>query len=435
MNGANMINIGIVGCGTVGVNVVKILEKHSDIIKSKVGCDINIKWICDKDLSRLKQLDFPSENITTDVNKIILDPSVDILIELIGESDISKKIIIEAMNRGKHIVTANKAVLSKYWDEIFSVALRKKLLVYFEAAVGAGIPVIQSLNEGLAANKIQSIVGILNGTTNFILSKMTDNNMGFDEALKLAQKSGFAEANPLLDLNGSDAAQKLSILASIAFGNHLPFEKIYCEGILGISSFDIRCAKNEFDYVLKLLASVKNENDEISATVYPTFIHSEHPLAAVENEYNAIYIEGDSCGDIMLYGKGAGGPAAASAVVSDIIYLARNIFYKTAGKFPYILYNKKIKLKIKPIEKVENKYYVRFLTVDKPGVLSKISGILGKNNVSISACFQKERHKKRAIPVLILTHQTKEGNIRKAIKIIDDLPIVKSKTVVLRIME
>ncbi|MBI5573673.1 MAG: homoserine dehydrogenase [Elusimicrobia bacterium] len=429
------VNIGIIGCGTVGVNVVKILEKHSVIIKNRVGCGINIKWVCDKDLSKLKQLNLPSEKVTTDVNKVILDPSVDILVELIGGSDISKKIIVEAMNRGKHIVTANKAVLSKYWDEIFSIALRKKVLVYFEAAVGAGIPVIQSLNEGLAANKIQSIVGILNGTTNFILSKMTDDQMGFDEALKLAQKSGFAEANPLLDLDGSDAAQKLSILASITFGNHLPIDAIHREGISDISPIDIRYAKNEFRYVLKLLASVKNENGKISATVCPTLIDVEHPLAAVENEYNAIYIEGDSCGDIMLYGKGAGGPAAASAVASDIIYLATNIFYGTAGKFPFILYDKKIKLNIRPVEDIVSKYYLRFSTADKPGVLSKISGILGKNNVSISACFQEERHKKQAVPVLMLTHQTKEGNIRKALKIIDDLPIVKSKTVMFRIME
>ncbi len=429
------VNICIIGCGTVGVNVIEILEKHSDIIKNKVGCPINIKWVCDKDLSKLKQLNLPSEKITSDINKALLDPSVDILVELIGGAAASKKIIVEAMNRGKHIVTANKALLSKYWDEIFSIAARKKVQLYFEAAVGAGIPVIESLNEGLAANHIKSIVGILNGTTNFILSKMTDDNIDFDNALKLAQKSGYAEANPLLDLDGSDAAQKLSILASIAFGNHLPFEKIYREGISDILPIDIKYAKNEFGYVLKLLATVKNENGKISATVCPTLIDAEHPLASVENEYNAIYIEGDSCGDIMLYGKGAGGPAAASAVVSDIIYLARNVFYGTAGKFPYILYNEKIKLNIKSVEDTESKYYLRFSTVDKPGVLSKISGVLGKNNVSISACFQEERHKKHAVPVLMLTHQTKEGNIRKAIKIIDNMSFVKSKTVMFRIME
>ncbi|MDD5686297.1 MAG: homoserine dehydrogenase [Elusimicrobia bacterium] len=429
------INIGIVGCGTVGLNVIKILLKHSSIVNRKVGCEINIKWVCDKDTSRFKQSNLPRETFTSDASKIILDPSVDIIVELIGGMDVSKKIIIEAMNRGKHIVTANKAVLSSNWDEIFSLALRKKVLVYFEAAVGAGIPIIQSLNEGLAANKIQSIIGILNGTTNFILSKMTDDNMSFDEAVKLAQKSGFAESNPSLDIDGSDAAHKLSILASIAYGNHLPFEKIYREGISDINSIDIKYAKEEFNYVLKLLATVKNENNEISATVYPTFISDEHPLASVENEYNAIYVDGDFVGDVMFYGKGAGGSAAASAVVSDIIYLARNIFYGIAGKSPYISYDKKVKLNIKPVENIETKYYIRVMTADKPGALSKIFGILGDNNVSISACLQEECHKKYGVPIVMLTHQAKEGNIRKAIKIINNLSFVKTKAVVLRIME
>lgn len=429
------INIGLIGCGNVGLNVIKILKKHSVSIRKKCGCGINIKWVCDKYASRLKQAELPHQQLTSDPSRVILDSSVDIIVELIGGEEIPKKIIVEAMNRGKHIVTANKAVLAKYWDEIFSLAVRKKLLVYFEAAVAAGVPIIQSLNEGLAANRIQSITGILNGTTNFILTKMTDENMTFAEALKLAQKSGFAEKNPSLDIDGSDTAQKLSILASIAFGNHLPPEKIYREGISKISPIDIKYAKNEFRYILKLLATVKNENNKISATVYPTLISDEHPLAAVENEYNAIYVDGDFSGDIMLYGKGAGGPAAASAVVSDIIYLARNVFYGTAGKSPYISYDKKIKIRINPVEKIESKYYVRFSTVDRPGVLSKISGILGKNHVSISACFQESRYKKHAVPILMLTHLAREGDIRKAINIINKLPIIKSKTVALRIME
>ena len=264
---------------------------------------------------------------------------------------------------------------------------------------------------------------------------MTDDNMSFDEALKLAQKSGFAEADPTLDINGSDTAHKLSVLASIAYGNHLPFEKIYREGIANINLIDIKYAKNEFGYILKLLAIVKSDNNKISATVYPAFISAEHPLATVENEYNAIYIFGDSAGDIMFYGKGAGGPAAASGVTSDIVCLARNIFYRTAGKFPYVSYDKTLKLNIKPIEETECKYYLRFTTVDKPGVLANISGILGKNGVSIAACFQEQRHKKQSVPIFILTHKAKEGNIKKALKTIDSLSVINSKTVMLRILE
>ncbi|HAM38094.1 MAG: hypothetical protein A2474_08760 [Elusimicrobia bacterium RIFOXYC2_FULL_34_12] len=430
-----MINIGIIGCGTVGLNVIKILQKQRNNIINKIGCNINIKWVCDKDSSRLRAANLPKEKLTDDLKKVILDPEVDIIIELIGGTDTSKNIIIDALNHNKHIVTANKAVLSKYWDKIFSLALQKKLSVYFEASVGAGIPVIQSLNEGLVTNRIQSIIGILNGTTNFILTKMTDENMNFNQALKLAQKSGFAEANPALDINGSDTAHKLSILASIAYSNHLPFENIYREGISNINPIDIKYAKKEFGYVLKLLAIVKNDNNEISASVYPTFISDEHPLATVENEYNAIYIHGDSAGDIMFYGKGAGGPAAASGVTSDIVCLARNIFYRTAGKFSYVSYNTKLNLNMKPIEKTESKYYLRFTTVDKQGVLAKISGILSENSVSISACFQEQRHKKQSVPIFILTHKAKEGNIRKALKTIDSLSIIKSKTVMLRILE
>ncbi|MEW6557223.1 MAG: homoserine dehydrogenase [Elusimicrobiota bacterium] len=430
-----MVNLGIVGCGVVGRKVIEILKNNSAFIHKKCGTRMEIKWVCDKDFTKLKALNFPKEKLTADASKIILDPSVDILVELTGSPEISRKIILEAMSRGKHIVTANKALLSKYWNEIFSVASSKKLLVYFEAAVAAGIPVIQSLNEGLAANRINSIVGILNGTTNFILTKMTDENKSFNDALKLARQFGFAESNPELDINGTDAAQKLSILASIAYGTHLSVEKIYREGILGIDPMDIKYAKEEFSYILKLLATVKCRNNKISATVYPAFIPQEHPLATVENEYNAIYFGCDSAGDIMLYGKGAGGAAASSAVVSDIMYLARNIFYGTAGRFQDIIYDKNKKLIIKPVEKLETKYYLRFLTIDKPGVLAKISGVLGKNNVSISACFQEGRQKKHSVPILMLTHQAKEGNIRKAIKVIDKLPIIKSKTVMIRIME
>jgi len=429
------INIGIIGCGTVGSTVIGILDNDSAVIKKRVGCDINIKWVCDKDQSRIKNAGIPEKCIAENYSRIINDPEIDMVVELIGGVNLAKDAVVEAIEKGKHIVTANKALLSENWDEIFSLAHSKKVLVYFEAAVGAGIPVIQALNEGLAANKIQSIMGILNGTTNFILTKMTDENMSFEAALKTARKLGFAEANPSLDIDGSDAAQKLSILASIAFGGHIDVDKIYREGISNINPLDVRYAREKFGCILKLLAIVKNENKNIFATVYPAFVSMEHPLSTVENEYNAIYINGDPVGDIMLYGKGAGGGPAASAVVSDIIYLARNIFYGTAGKFPYILYDKKMKLKIKNIEKMESKYYIRFSTVDRPGVLSKISGILGKRHVSISACFQEERQKMRAVPILMLTHIAKEGDVRKAVKEIDELDIVKSKTVVLRIVE
>jgi homoserine dehydrogenase len=429
------VNIGIIGCGTVGFNVVKILETHADVIRKKAGCGISIRKVCDKNTEMLNRLGLPQEALTSDYNDILSDDSIDIVVELIGGVNAAGDILRRAIAGRKHVVTANKALLANNWSEVFSLAAEKNIRIYFEAAVGAGIPVIKALNEGLAGNKIVSIVGILNGTTNFILTKMSDAGMNFDDALKNAQKLGFAEADPSLDIDGSDAAQKLSILGSIALGNHVKVENIYKEGIAGVTPFDIKYARDKFGYVLKLLAIIKNEDDTVSAAVYPAFISYEHPLAFVDNEYNAVYVQGDFVDDIMLYGKGAGGGSAASAVVSDIIYLARDIYYGTAGKFPHILYDKKIKLKTKKIEDKESKYYLRFSTVDRPGVLSKIAGILGKNKVSISACFQEERHKKHAVPILILTHMAREGNVRKAVKEIDMLDIVKSRTIVIHIAD
>ena len=429
------INIGIIGCGTVGSTVISILDKHSAVIKKRVGCDIHIKSVCDKDLSRIREAGLPEKAVAADYSAIVDDPEIDIVVELIGGTGLAKKIVFDAIRKKKHVVTANKALISENWDELFSAAHANRVLVYFEASVGAGIPVIQALNEGLAANKIQSIMGILNGTTNFILTKMTDEDMSFEAALKNAQKLGFAEANPALDLDGSDAAQKLSILASIAFGGHIPVEKIYKEGISGINPLDVRYAREKFGCVLKLLAIVKDEDKNLFATVYPAFVSMEHPISTVENEYNAIYVNGDSVGEVMFYGKGAGGGSAASAVVSDIIDLARNIFYGTAGKFPYILYDKRVRPRVQKIEKLESKYYLRFSTLDRPGVLSKISGILGKRHVSISACFQEERMKRQAVPILMMTHMAREGALKKAVQEIDELDIVKSRTVVLRIVE
>ncbi|OQA90137.1 MAG: Homoserine dehydrogenase [Elusimicrobia bacterium ADurb.Bin231] len=430
-----MINIGIIGCGTVGSTVINILDKNSSIIRKRVGCEINIKKVCDKDLSRIRESGLPEKCITDDYMSVLNDPEIDIVVELIGGKTLANDIVLNSIEKGKSVVTANKALISENWDKIFSAALSKKVLVYFEASVGAGIPVIQALHEGLAANRIQSIVGILNGTTNFILTKMTDENMSFEAALKTACKLGFAEADPSLDIDGSDAAQKLSILASISFGSHISVNKIYKEGISRVSPLDIKYARDKFGFVLKLLAIVKTEDKRIFAAVYPAFVSTEHPLSTVENEYNAVYINGDSVGDIMLYGKGAGGGSAASAVVADIIDLSRNIYYGTAGKFPYVLYDKRMKTKIQDISKMNSKYYIRFSTVDRPGVLSKISGILGKRHVSISSCFQEERQRGQSVPILMLTHLAKEGDVKRAIKEIDDLDIIKSKTVVLRIVE
>ncbi len=429
-----MVNLGLIGYGTVGSGVVKILQTNLSLLENKVGTKLHLKKICDKDKKRLRNLKIAT---TTNWEEIVDDPEIDIVIELIGGCEPARTIILSAIKKGKHIATANKALLAKYWDEIFTTAKENQVLVYFEASVGAGIPVVQALNEGLAANRIYSILGILNATTNYILTRMSKKNVDFPTALKETQKAGFAEVNPKLDIEGIDAAHKLSILSSIAYSSWVKLENIYTEGITNLHAEDIKFAYEEFGYQVKLLGICKNVNNKIDVRVHPALIPQDHPFATVENEYNAVLIKGDAVGDVMFYGKGAGGMSAASAVVSDIIYLARHIHNQTAGKIPYVTYQKGKKLSFLPIEEIETAYYLRFTTVDRPGVLAKISGILGVNNVSIASCFQKVSTsvRPRGVPILMVTHKAKEKNVRRAIDTIDRLPITRAKTVMLRIEE
>jgi homoserine dehydrogenase len=430
-----MINIGLVGFGNVGTGALKILKSNIARIEERVGDKVRIKKICDKDITSPRDVDFDPNLLTTDINDILNDRDIDIVVELIGGDEIAKKVIFEAIKKGKHVVTANKAVLAKNWDAIFTLARKHKVLVYFEASVGGGIPVLQALNEGLAANRIESILGILNGTTNYILTRMTKENNSFQAAMKDAQQEGFAESDPRLDIEGIDTKQKLSILSSLAFSTWLKPDDIYCEGISGIEQYDIKYAKEEFGYVLKLLAVNKISHGKIDVRVHPTFIPEGHLLSLVDNEFNAIYITGDAVGQTMYYGKGAGQMSAASAVVSDIIYLSRHVANNTAGKLSYVHYNRNKKLNINNINNIETKYYLRFTTVDKPGVLAKIAGILGKNKVSIAACYQKERAVCKEVPIIIVTHKAKEGNVRKALRAIDKLNIIKAKSKLIRIEE
>ncbi len=429
-----MINLGLIGFGNVGSGVVKILQSNLSLIENKVGTKLHLKKVCDKDKKKLRNSPIPTTLYWEDV---INDPKIDIVIELIGGYEPARTIILSAIKKKKQVVTANKALLAKYWDEIFSSAEENKVLVYFEASVAAGIPVVQALNEGLAANRIHSILGILNATTNYILTRMSKENINFPTALKETQKAGFAEANPKLDIEGIDAAHKLSILSSIAYSSWVKLENIYTEGINKISLQDIKFASEQFGYEIKLLGICKNIDGRIDIRVHPALISQDHPFATVENEYNAVLIKGDAVGEVMFYGKGAGGMAAASAVVSDIIYLARHVYNQTAGKIPYVTYQKARKLSFSPIEEIETAYYLRFTTVDRPGVLSKISGILGENKVSIASCFQKvpTAVRPRGVPILMVTHKAKEKNVRQAIEKIDRLPITRAKTVMLRIEE
>jgi homoserine dehydrogenase len=428
----NSVKIGLIGYGTVGSGVVKILEKNCEEIEKKSGTKIEVGGICD-----IRPIENKDIFYTNKYQELINREDIDIIVELIGGYDPAKKIIIEAMKAGKHIVTANKAALAKYWDEIFTTAEQEQKLVYFEASVGGAIPVIQVLNEGLAANKIEKISGILNGTTNYVLSEMSRRRVSFKAALNLARSAGFAEANPTFDLEGIDTAHKLAILSSLAWSCWVKLEDISIRGISEVSEDDISFVQKEFDYTIKLIGSAKEKDGFLELSVEPCLVAQSDQFAGVHREYNAVLIHGDSSGDIVLYGKGAGQFPAASAVVSDIMYLARLVANGTAGQVPYVTHDPKRKLKILPANKSEASYYLRFTVKDKPGVLSKISGILGKNKVSIASVYQKEPlpGRRHGVPLIMLTHRTMQGNIDKAINIIDKLQVIAEKTVKYRVEE
>ncbi len=427
------ISIGLIGAGVVGGGVLEIFKKHSSSISRRVGASVEIKSICDLSPDVL-----PAAWRKFYVRKwqdIVSDPSIDLVVELIGGYEPAATIILSALKNGKNVVTANKAVLASRWDEIFTTARKFSKLVYFEAAVGGAIPVVQSLNEGLAANKISEISGILNGTSNFILTKMHKDDIDFKSALVQAQKLGFAEADPSSDIKGFDTANKLAILTSIATGTSVNVKDVTVEGIEDVMPQDILCLKQQFNYVIKLIGKTKITSDgSVDITVRPRVISpTTHPFGNVDWEYNAVLIKGDSAGDLMFYGKGAGRLPAASAVVSDIIFLARHIATGTAGIMPYVEYNPDRKIKILDASRREGYYYVRFTVADKPGVLGRLAAVLGRTGVSIAAVYQNEsperKDGKSSAIVIMITHKTNELKLSKALKEIDRLDIAKRKTI------
>jgi len=428
------ITIGLIGFGTIGSGTLELIKKHKADVESRIGAKVQVKWVCAKQF-KFKDLIDESIKKTSRWEDVVYDPDVDIIIELIGGTEPAKTIVLSALKAGEHVVTANKAILSKFWDEIFETAQKMRRLVYFEAAVGGGIPVIQALNEGLAGNRIQKIVGILNGTTNYILTKMQETGMDFTDALKEAQTAGFAEANPSFDIDGVDAAQKISILGSIAAGQWLPPSQVHCEGIRDIKSFDIRVIQERYKHVVKLLAIAEHTSQGWLLRVHPTLVPSAHPFAHARNEYNAITLHGDAVNDVMLYGKGAGRLPTASAVLSDIIYLSRHIASGTAGRLPYVSRRTHHLPRYAPMNEMRRRYYLRITTLDRPGVLSKVTGILGQHHVSIASVHQDEfdvEGRAKRVPVILVTHESREADVQASVEEINKLTTTKSKTVVLR---
>ena len=401
-----VVNIGLVGFGTVGNGVYQLLRENHDIILQKTGIDLRLKTICDIRADEIRD-SITGVTVTSDWKDITGDREIDIVIELIGGIEPAKSILLEALNCGKNIVTANKKLLAEEGTEIFETAQRLRGKIGFEAAVGGGIPCIQALKSGLVGNRIESINGILNGTTNYILTMMEECDLSFSEALKDAQEKGFAEADPTFDVEGYDAAHKIAIISMLAFNRKIDYDKIGKEGITGISSVDISYAQ-EMGHVIKLLGISKLVDDEIDIRVHPTMIHGTHPLAAVRNEFNAIMYIGDMTGPVTLTGKGAGSRPTASAVVSDIVQIIQSI--QNIEGYPVITET----AKYLPADKRLSRYYLRVHTLDVPGILSKISGVLGDYKISIASVIQQEMDSDY-VPLIIMTYEAYEHDILAAL--------------------
>jgi homoserine dehydrogenase len=428
------INVGIIGFGTVGSGTVEILFNNREKISDRVGADINVKRIADLDLKTDRGILLEPGILIHDVWKIINDPEIDIVVELIGGTEKAKEYILGAFKKGKHVVTANKALLAKHGSEIYQAAEENGASLAFEASVGGGIPVIRALREGLAANNIKTIIGILNGTSNYILTRMAQDGLPYDKAVQEAIGLGYAEDPHDLDVDGTDAAHKLAILISVAFGSPVSFESIYREGINKLTPEDIRFA-DEFGYCLKLLAVARDMDGMVEARVHPAMLSKDHIMANVNDVYNAIYIEGDFVGPNLYYGLGAGRKPAGSAVVSDIISLARQIKNNVKILTPPLGYArpKKGEIRIQDMDRLTAAYYFRFSAIDKPGVLSRIAGILGDNRISISSVIQKERKIGGFVPIVMLTHEASESDVMNALKLIDRLDVLTAKTMMIRV--
>lgn len=428
------INIGLIGFGTVGTGVARILIENKDLIKSRVGATLVLKNIADIDTETNRGIKLDDGVLIKEADKIVSDPEIDIVIELVGGEKIAKNLILKAIENKKHVVTANKALLAGKGDAIFQAAQTKGVEIAFEASTGGCIPVIKSLRESLAGNRITSMVGILNGTCNYILSKCAEEGSAFEQVLKQAQELGFAEADPTLDIGGFDAAHKLALLSSLAYGTKINFNDIYIEGISEISPVDIECAKL-FGYTIKLLAISKKHGNVVEARVHPTMIPFNNLLSSVNGSMNAIAISGDAIGDMVLYGHGAGMMPTASAVVSDVIDIARNILCNSIQRVPVLSYQASSvrQIPVLSVSDILTYYYIRFSVFDRSGVLAKISGVLGNYGISLKSVNQKGIRTNGSVTIVMLTHLAKEFDIQKALCEISNLDVVTDKPVLIRI--
>ena len=430
------VQIGLIGLGNVGMGVVHILQQQATLIAERLGAQLVLKRVATLHPERQRAIQLPVHQLTADVSAVLSDPDIAIVVELIGGYEPARTYLLDALRRGKHVVTANKALLARHGQEIFETASALGCDIGFEASVGGGIPIIRVIKEGFVANHFLSMSSIINGTANYILSKMTDEGLDFQEVLKEAQALGYAEADPTFDIEGIDAAQKLALLTSLAFGVWTPHESIYTEGISKLSQLDIVYAR-ELGYRVKLLALAKCEQGELDVRVHPALVAEKSWLANVNGVYNAVSIQGDMVGKQMLIGRGAGGLPTGSAVVGDLVDVARNILKDSHSRVPPQAYHAPSQpyLSRKDITAIVCKYYLRFEVLDQPRVLASIAGVLGAHHISIESVIQKGRSHETGTPVsvVMMTHEAREQSIRHALQEIATLPSVQGETMCIRV--
>jgi homoserine dehydrogenase len=428
------IGVGLLGFGTIGTGVVKLMDRNASLIQEKLGVRLKLRKIADLDITTDRGVTVEPGILTQNADEVLLDPKISVVIELIGGYKIAKEFILKAIENGKHIVTANKALLAVHGEEIYAAAARKGVEVRYEAAVGGGIPILTAIKGNMAANRFGTVLGILNGTCNYILTKMTQEGADFADVLKNAQELGYAEADPTFDIEGVDTAHKLAILVSLCFGTRVVFDRIYTEGICAISALDINFAK-EFGFKIKLLAIGKLDGDRVEARVHPTMIPLNYPLAEVDGVFNAIRLTGDFVDTVMFYGRGAGMDPTASAIVGDVMGIARNLTAGIGRRIaPLGFLDGQLKdLEIKDMSEIVSKYYLRFSALDKPGVLASIAGVLGKYNISIESMIQSARMAGETVPIVIMTHEALENDIRQALQEIDSFDVIMEKSKLIRI--
>jgi len=428
------VNVGIMGCGTVGTGVARLLIEKQQLIEQRAGVPVVLKRVADLDKDRDRGLTFGPGVFIQDARQIAVDPQIDIVIETVGGETLAKELILTAMKNGKHVVTANKALLAAHGNEIFQAAGENDADLAFEASVGGCMPIIKTLRESLVANEISAMVGILNGTCNYILSQITETGIPFETALRQAQDSGYAEADPTLDIGGFDAAHKLAILTALAYGMPINYKDIYIEGISAITPLDIQFAE-EFGYRIKLLAISKNRGNAVEARVHPAMVPFDNILSNVSGSLNAITVSGHAVGDLFISGYGAGMMPTASAVLSDVVDLARNLSFKSIGRVPSAAWQATAlkPIPVMPITEIVTCYYFRFAVLDRPGVLAAIAGILGEYAISIKSVHQKGRKTNGNVPIVMMTHPAKEADVQRAFRKIADLDVVGSTPVLIRI--